>query len=136
VDTDKDPYAATKGFWHAHIGWMLVKQDKKQIGYADISDLNTDPWVSWQHTWYLPIALFMGFALPTLVAGLGWGDWAGGYFFAAVARLVFVHHSTFCVNSLAHWAGSATYTDGHTGERASEQHQRGGVGAQLGEPWA
>ena len=39
---------------------------------------------------------------------------AGGYFFAGVARLVFVHHSTFCVNSLAHWAGSATYTDGHT----------------------
>ena len=33
---------------------------------------------------------------------------------AGVARLVFVHHSTFCVNSLAHWVGSATYTDGHT----------------------
>ena len=31
-----------------------------------------------------------------------------------VARLVFVHHSTFCVNSLAHWAGEAAYTDGHT----------------------
>jgi len=27
---------------------------------------------------------------------------------------VFVHHSTFFVNSLAHWAGDATYTDGHT----------------------
>lgn len=27
---------------------------------------------------------------------------------------MFVHHSTFCVNSLAHWVGSATYTDGHT----------------------
>lgn len=42
------------------------------------------------------------------------GDYWGGYFIAGVARLVFVHHSTFCVNSLAHWAGSATYTDGHT----------------------
>lgn len=30
-----------------------------------------------QHKWYLPIALFMGFVFPTLVAGLGWGDWAG-----------------------------------------------------------
>ena len=43
-----------------------------------------------------------------------WGDYWGGYFVVGVARLVFVHHSTFCVNSLAHWAGSAEYTDGHT----------------------
>ena len=54
------------------------------------------------------------FVLPTLCCGLGWGDYWGGYFIAGVARLVFVHHSTFCVNSLAHWVGAATYTDGHT----------------------
>ena len=35
----------------------------------------------------------------------------GGYFYAGVLRLVFVHHATFCVNSLAHWLGEATYTD-------------------------
>lgn len=54
------------------------------------------------------------FVVPTVIAGWGWGDWWGGYFVAGVARLVFVHHSTFCVNSLAHWVGDATYTDGHT----------------------
>ena len=37
VDTDKDPYAIIKGFWYAHVGWMLVKQDKTKIGKADIS---------------------------------------------------------------------------------------------------
>lgn len=37
VDTDKDPYSATKGFWYAHIGWMLVKQDKTRIGKAEIT---------------------------------------------------------------------------------------------------
>lgn len=47
----------------------------------------------------------MGFVVPTLVAGLGWGDYYGGFFIAGVARLVVVHHSTFCVNSLAHFAG-------------------------------
>ena len=51
----------------------------------------------WQHKYYLPIALFMTFVVPTVVAGLGWGDWWGGYFVADIARLVFVHHSTFCV---------------------------------------
>lgn len=49
VDTDQDPYSAIKGFWYAHIGWMLVKQDKDKIGRADISDLNADPLVRWQH---------------------------------------------------------------------------------------
>jgi stearoyl-CoA desaturase (delta-9 desaturase) len=24
----------------------------------------------------------MGFVFPTVVAGLGWGDWRGGFFFA------------------------------------------------------
>jgi stearoyl-CoA desaturase (delta-9 desaturase) len=56
----------------------------------------------------------MGFIVPTLVCGLGWGDYWGGYFLAGVARLVFVHHSTFFVNSLAHYAGAATYTDQHS----------------------
>lgn len=37
VDTEKDPYSAIKGFWYAHIGWMIVKQDKEKIGKADIS---------------------------------------------------------------------------------------------------
>lgn len=52
--------------------------------------------------------------MPTVIPGLLWGDYRGGYFYAAVARLVFVHHSTFFVNSLAHYTGAATYTDGHT----------------------
>jgi stearoyl-CoA desaturase (delta-9 desaturase) len=114
VDTDKDPYAIIKGFWYAHIGWMLVKTDPQRIGYADISDLKVDKLVQWQHKYYLPLAIFMGALLPTLICGFGWNDYAGGYFVAGLARLVFVHHSTFFVNSLAHYAGAATFTDGHT----------------------
>jgi len=35
-------------------------------------------------------------------------------FFAAVLRLVFVHHSTFMVNSVAHYLGTASFADEHT----------------------
>lgn len=42
----------------------------------------------------------------------------GGYFIAGVGRLVFVHHSTFFVNSLAHYSGDSTYTDGHTAKNS------------------
>ena len=118
VDTPKDPYAVTKGFFHAHIGWMLVKQDKTKIGRTDISDLNASFMCRWQHKNYALIALLFGFVVPTVVAGLGWGDWRGGYFIAGVARLVFVHHSTFCINSVAHYWGEETYTDGHTAKNS------------------
>jgi len=114
TDSDKDPYSAQQGFWFSHMGWMLLKQEPGKIGRASIEDLNADPWIRWQHRYYVPIALFMGLIFPTLVAGVGWGDWAGGYFFAAVLRLVFVHHSTFMVNSLAHYLGSSSYADNHT----------------------
>jgi stearoyl-CoA desaturase (delta-9 desaturase) len=114
VDTEKDPYSAIKGFWYAHIGWMIVKQDKEKIGKADISDLDSQALIRFQHKYYLPLMLFAAFGFPSLVCGLGWGDYYGGYFIAGMLRLVGVHHSTFFVNSLAHYAGAATYTDAHT----------------------
>ncbi|KAE9406206.1 delta 9-fatty acid desaturase, partial [Gymnopus androsaceus JB14] len=113
TDTDLDPYDARKGFWYSHVGWMLVKPRRKP-GVADVSDLRRDPVVRWQHKHYLFLILFMGFLLPSLVAYLGWGDAKGGFIYAGVLRLVFVHHSTFCVNSLAHWLGETPFDDKHT----------------------
>jgi len=113
TDTDLDPYSAHKGFWHSHVGWMIWKPRRK-IGYADVSDLDSSPVVRWQHKYYLPLIIGMGFVFPTLVAGLCWGDFRGGFFFAGAARLLFVHHSTFCVNSLAHWLGDSPFDDKHT----------------------
>lgn len=114
VDTERDPYSAVKGFWYAHVGWMLVKQDADKIGRVSIKDLNEDPIIRFQHRYYLPLAAVMGVLVPTVVCGLLWGDWKGGYLIAGIARLVFVHHSTFFVNSLAHFAGAADYSDAHT----------------------
>nr|WPS94691.1 Cytochrome b5-like Heme/Steroid binding domain [Naematelia aurantialba] len=113
TDTKLDPYSAHEGFWWSHVGWMLVKPRGK-IGVADISDLTRNKVVRWQHQNYLALLVIMGFVFPTVVAGLGWGDWKGGIYFAAAARLVFVHHSTFCVNSLAHWLGEKPFDNKHT----------------------
>lgn len=130
TDTELDPYNAHRGFWWSHIGWMLVKPRRKP-GVADVSDLSKNEVVRWQHRWYLQLIISFGFLVPMFVAGLGWGDWAGGFFYAGAARLTFVHHvsivvsrtcspvltlsqSTFCVNSLAHWLGEAPFDDKHT----------------------
>ena len=65
---------------------MIIKPRGK-IGVADVSDLTRNKVVRWQHKNYLTLLFTMGVIVPTLVAGLGWGDWRGGFFFAAAARL-------------------------------------------------
>ena len=114
TDTDKDPYNAKRGFWYSHMGWMLVKEDHTKIGHANIDDLMADPMIRIQHKLYGPIALFMSFVFPCLVAGYGWGDYLGGYYWAGIIRLCFVHHATFFVNSLAHYFGDDTFADTNT----------------------
>lgn len=114
VDTDKDPYNSKRGFFWAHMGWLLVKQNKAAVGKADCTDLESDPLLAWQEKYYLPLSSFLAIGLPVLIAGLGWGDWRGGFFYASIARSVLVLQSTFFVNSLAHYWGDHTFSDVHT----------------------
>lgn len=45
--------------------------------------------VRFQHKHYIPIALFSGLVLPTLIASWGWGDAVGGFVWGGVmGRLV------------------------------------------------
>ncbi|KAK2807285.1 stearoyl-CoA 9-desaturase [Emmonsiellopsis sp. PD_5] len=114
TDTERDPYSVRKGFWYSHLGWMVMKQNPKNIGRADITDLNEDPIVTWQHRYYIPAVLFMGLGLPMVVCGGIWGDWVGGLLYAGVIRAMFVQQATFCVNSLAHWLGEQPFDDRHS----------------------
>jgi len=113
TDTPRDPYNAKRGFFYSHLGWMLVKQKANQIGFADITDLQRDPMIKWQHTYYPFVAIGFGVIFPVLVGAL-WGDMRGAFFFAVAARIFFVHHATFFVNSLAHNFGNKTFSDLHT----------------------
>jgi stearoyl-CoA desaturase (delta-9 desaturase) len=117
IDTDMDPYNAKRGFFFSHMGWMIMKQDYGILGRVDISDFHRNPIVMFQHRFYFPIAMISGILLPTLIAGLGWGDWLGGYFYAGLAKVVFVHQTTFCINSLAHsslFGAQQGYSENHT----------------------
>ena len=85
------------------LGWMVMKQNPKRIGRTDISDLNEDPVVVLQHRHYLKVVLFMGLVFPMLVAGLGWGDWKGGFIYSGILRIFFVQQGKppFSVPSLS-----------------------------------
>ena len=111
TDTDKDPYSVRKGLLYSHFGWMVMKQNPKRLGRTDVSDLNSDPVVIWQHKHYLKVVLFMGLIFPCVVAGLGWNDYLGGFVYAGILRIFVVQQATFCVNSLAHWLGDQPFDD-------------------------
>ena len=112
-DNDKDPYSIGRGFWFAHIGWMLKDYPSGAVDYSIVRDLEKDPVAAWQHRWYWTLVLVTNVGLPLL---LGWmtGDMLGMFLLAGVARLVITHHVTFFINSLAHMWGRQPYTDENT----------------------
>ncbi|ORY21154.1 hypothetical protein BCR39DRAFT_554136 [Naematelia encephala] len=106
-----DPYAATRGLFYAHCGWIFRKPTYSRMKLLDRTDLEADPVVRFQHRFFVPIAVFSGMALPYLIAKFGWNDGLGGLVWGgAVARLL-IWHTTFCINSLAHWTGLQPYTE-------------------------
>jgi stearoyl-CoA desaturase (delta-9 desaturase) len=109
-DVDKDPYSIKRGFWFAHIGWMVREYESGKPNFANIPDLRRDPMLAFQHRFYVPLALLSNFGLP-LLAGWLIGDVWGTFILAGVLRLVVSHHVTFFINSLAHMWGSRPYTD-------------------------
>lgn len=111
VDHEEDPYDINKGFWHAHIGWLLFRTGP-DTPLTWVRDLQKDRMAWWQHQYYVPIAFAVGFGLPALI-GYAWGGATaalGAFLLAGVARVVAVHHSTFCINSLCHWIGERPYS--------------------------
>jgi stearoyl-CoA desaturase (delta-9 desaturase) len=112
VDHDDDPYDISKGFWHAHIGWILFKLDPKPP-WDNVADLSKDRLVLWQQRFYVPIAVGVGFVLPAVLGFLhsGWLGALGGFLLAGVARVTAVQHMTFFINSLCHTIGSQPYSN-------------------------
>jgi stearoyl-CoA desaturase (Delta-9 desaturase) len=111
VDHDEDPYDITKGFFHAHIGWLLFKL-LPQPPFDNVADLKKDPLVMWQHRHIHLLAVMMGFGLPTL-AGFVWDGWVGalgGFLIGGVAKVVVLQHGTFLINSACHTIGRQPYS--------------------------
>jgi len=86
-DTPKDPYGVDRGLFWAHMGWLLSKQDEESLGKCDMTDLKKDPMLVWQDKNYGWFAVLIGIVIPTLICGVGWGDWMGGFFYASMAPL-------------------------------------------------
>ena len=88
-ETVGDPHNAKRGFFFAHMGWLLVRKHPAVLRAGkriDMSDLESDPMVMFQHRHYLACYLGAAFLIPTLVPWLAWGETLANAYFMAVFR--------------------------------------------------
>jgi stearoyl-CoA desaturase (delta-9 desaturase) len=111
TDHDDDPYNISKGFFHAHMGWILIKLNPEPP-LDNVPDLERDPLVQWQHRYVHVLAVLVGFVLPTVAGFLynGWVGALGGLLIGGIARVVATQHTTFFINSACHCMGRQPYS--------------------------
>lgn len=46
TETNADPHNSNRGFWFAHVGWLMMKKNSdvyKYGGKIDMNDIHNDP---------------------------------------------------------------------------------------------
>lgn len=107
VDTDRDPYSITKGWWNAHMGWMFnppIPFDNQLV-----PDLLRNRLIMFQHRYHV-LASLASNTLTSLAVGFLLGDYAGAFTICWGVRLLATYHATWLVNSAAHSWGERTYS--------------------------
>ena len=82
VDQSRDPYSIKKGFFWAHIGWIIHQAPAHRADLASVPDLVDDPLLIFQKRHYRTLGLLIGFGLPCLL-GAFWGRPVGAVVWGA-----------------------------------------------------
>jgi stearoyl-CoA desaturase (delta-9 desaturase) len=103
------PLALARGFWHAHVGWILDRSLTNQERFAP--DLVADPDLRAVHRWF---GLWTAISLiaPAVMGGLiSWSWWGAvtAFFWASLVRVTLLHHVSWSVNSVCHLIGERPF---------------------------
>ena len=115
TDKEEDPYSVTKGFFWAHIGWVMVDEGEEIV--ENVADLQADKILAWQDRNIFLIGFLTGIMLPAVVGFAligGIHGFLGGLVYGGFVRVVVVHHATFLINSAAHTWGTQPYSTENT----------------------
>jgi stearoyl-CoA desaturase (delta-9 desaturase) len=100
---------ALRGLWHAHVGWIFGGDARELDRY--VGDLNKDGVLRVVSNLF-PLWVALGMFIPALLGGLITMSWMGallGFIWGGLARVFFVHHITWSINSVCHFWGSRPY---------------------------
>lgn len=116
ADQENDVHSpVTKSFFWAHMGWVMTKKNANLEPYDKVPDLARFPELRYLHrNQKLPAFAMLG--ILTLIgvliekfypeSGTTTGQVIVWSFFVST---IFLHHTTFCVNSLCHMYGSKRF---------------------------
>jgi stearoyl-CoA desaturase (Delta-9 desaturase) len=103
------PLALARGFWHAHLGWILDRNLSNQERFAP--DLLADADMRWVHRTFA-LWTFVSLAAPAIMGGLiTWSIWGAvtAFFWAGLVRMTLLHHASWSVNSICHMIGERPF---------------------------
>jgi len=106
-DTLRDPYNVKRGFWWAHMGWIIGSPTTTD--YSNCPDLEKFASIRNQQKFYPLWLLTFGFLLP-LGIGFVIGRPLECFLFGGLFRMVMINHATFLINSYAHYFGRQPYS--------------------------
>ena len=106
TDTDQDPYNIKRGFWYAHMGWIVSW--KHRVNYDSVNDLQKSKLILHQHAWYSVWSVVSGVILPMMI-GIAIGRPLGAFLMAVCLRLGLLLNSAFFVNLFCHTFGKRTF---------------------------
>ncbi|KAE8747984.1 hypothetical protein FOCC_FOCC005374 [Frankliniella occidentalis] len=113
TETDADPHNVKRGFFFAHVGWLMQRKHPevlRQGRKVDMSDVKADPVVQWHERYFIPLKILLCFIMPTVIPVYCWGEqWHFSFYATAVVRYVCLLNFTWLVNSAAHMFGTHTY---------------------------
>ena len=78
LDTTKDPYSITKGFFHAHIGWILENKPspiEKVVATISYSMVEKSNILQYLGVHYIDVIRFVTLAVPVRVMAIGQKNW-------------------------------------------------------------
>ncbi|XP_011178184.1 acyl-CoA Delta-9 desaturase [Zeugodacus cucurbitae] len=112
-ETDADPHNSNRGFFFAHVGWLMMLKHPEVLRRGrqlDMSDVMNDPVVQFHQKYFIPLKILLCFVLPTIVPMYFWGE---EFHLAFITQCLFRYVSslnfTWSVNSAAHMFGTRPY---------------------------
>ncbi|XP_033215369.1 acyl-CoA Delta(11) desaturase-like [Belonocnema kinseyi] len=112
TDTDADPHNTNRGFFFAHMGWLMLQRHpelRKKVRQIDFSDIEVDPVLTYGDKFYFPLMLMCCVIIPAIVPVYLWNETWRLSLYQVLIRFLTVGHITATVNSVAHYWGSKPY---------------------------
>jgi len=104
-------WGVCRGFAHAHVGWMLTKSKNIE---PFIRKMRQDPTIAMMDRLF-PLWVTLSLIAPVILGIVirGSYDWMlVDFVWGGLVRIFFVHHVTWCVNSVCHVWGDRPFVTG------------------------